>query len=231
MKLSVHDVMFLLSFPAVKGVIARGPHQLKKGAEPMMVEPWYEQFHRPLLERLLCQRGPKKSPASSPQQQQAKKPMEHMSREPLWDLKAPQKKDSPFSQSPVKMGQAKFSTPAYPAYPQPTLEMRQTKENERKEFERRQLEEKLKRMAAERTEILQEKERLKHENEHLKTHSEIGYVENVPAIKFPLLKDFENRTTGCKFTLQEQKGQVMLFGSETDREKGRQEVLLRMQVK
>ena len=34
-------------------VIAKGSHSIKSGARPANVDPWYEEFHRPLLDDLL----------------------------------------------------------------------------------------------------------------------------------------------------------------------------------
>ena len=40
-------------------MLAKGEHRINTGGEAVQVEPWYEQFHRPLLRELLARRGQK----------------------------------------------------------------------------------------------------------------------------------------------------------------------------
>ena len=40
-------------------MLVKGEHRINTGGEAVQVEPWYEQFHRPLLRELLARRGQK----------------------------------------------------------------------------------------------------------------------------------------------------------------------------
>ena len=40
-------------------MLTKGEHRINTGGEAVQVEPWYEQFHRPLLRELLARRGQK----------------------------------------------------------------------------------------------------------------------------------------------------------------------------
>ncbi|XP_076468322.1 uncharacterized protein LOC143299086 [Babylonia areolata] len=64
-EVSVAVVHFTLP-EGVTGVIAKGNHILKQGGETVRVEPWYEQFHRPLLQHLTSGARPKVKPPVPP---------------------------------------------------------------------------------------------------------------------------------------------------------------------
>ena len=207
---------------AVSGVLAKGDHIINAGGEAVQVEPWYEQFHRPLLQQLLTQRGvqPKLSQTSpehhKPSQSKPAIPAEpettcyqkggallDASQEPASETTEPKSRAADHDVEPL-------------AETERFLKSAEAEEQEKAPIATLQQQ-------------LSENERLKSDNEKLKKLSTVRLP--VPAYQLDLLQDFADQWQGCQVTFLKQEEAALFYGTDEDCEEAKQQFLRRVQVR
>ena len=201
----------------------------------MQVEPWYEQFHRPLLQQLLTQRELDVKPVvpSKPSQRSP----EHHKPSQSKPATPPKAKTTCYQKGGALLDASQHSA----------SETREPKsraadhdvEELMAEMEKLRLENaKLKSTEAEGQDKapiealqqqLSENERLKSENEKLKKLSTVRLP--VPAYQLDLLQDFADQWQGCQVTFLKQEEAALFYGTDEDCEEAKQQFLRRVQVR
>ncbi|KAK7097063.1 uncharacterized protein [Littorina saxatilis] len=210
-ELSLAVVHFTLP-EAVDGVLAKEAHNIKKDSEVVKVEPWYGQFHRPLLEELLKKTcSPAKppvppKPSVPPPQQKETIPKTFASHSTPPQEKPPLLPKPDLSERP-----SPFKAPGEYSSEKPAQEDPEVKslreELEKLRLDRRKVE------SEEALKAQEELERLKRENEKLKTMVTLRLI--VPSYQLRLLRKFAGCCEGCQVTLLEQE-EVALFSGPTE---------------
>ena len=211
---------------AAAGVLAKGAHRINTGGEAVQVEPWYEQFHRPLVLELLARRGHKAEPAVPPRPKEMS---------PKHHTPSQVKPVSPKPKTPgyvTSVGPP--STPQHPASDAAGGATDPALEELLAEMEKLRLEnEELKSAEAKKAQSealkqqMSENEKRKSEKEKLK----LSTVKlSVPDYQLRLLKDFADQWKGCQVTMMEQQQEVLFYGAQEDCEEGKRQFLMRLQV-
>ena len=189
----------------MQGVISR-THTIKRGGETVRVEPWYERFHRPLLEQLV----PRAKPPVPPKPKSARETLHASGAVPKGAASPPIKGDI----SEVEELRRKVELLE--------LEKRNLKTSEEEKIRKAHTET----VMRQRT----ENEKLRSENEKLK--KQITLRIPLPDHQLCLLKEFAARSwEGCKLTLLEGDGEALLHGTEEGCEEVKRELLLYVQVR
>ncbi|KAL8558368.1 hypothetical protein ACOMHN_061247 [Nucella lapillus] len=218
MYLEVRLALVHFSLPeGVTGTLAKGHHVLKEGGEVLRIEPWYEQFHRPLLTELLSMTEVKQKPPLAPK--------------PIFTAAHVPKNTPPPLEKPPPDHSDK---PPPGHFDKPPPDHFDEMEHLRREMEKLKLEnQQLKTGEAEKqekanNETRTENERLKSENEKLKKQTSLRLL--VPAHQLHLLTDFASTPReGCQVTLMEQEEAAVFHGIEEDCEEAKLEFLMRIQ--
>lgn len=204
---------------AAAGVLAKGEHRINTGGEAVQVEPWYEQFHRPLLLELLARREHKAKPAVPPRPKQMS-PKHHTPSQGEASVPPP---GYVTSGGPPSAPQHPASDAAGPALEELLAEMEKLRlENEElKSTEAKKApSETLKQQVSENEKRKSEKEKLKLSTVKL----------SVPDYQLRLLKDFADQWKGCQVTMMEQQQEVLFYGAQEDCVEGKRQFLRRLQV-